>query len=126
MSSARTDLVEEWQELAARHARVNEALERDLQRSHGLSVSEFEALACLAKNSPDGCRLQELEGNVHVSQSAMSRLISRLADEGLVERRTCEQDRRGIFAYLTADGRDRLAAAEGTQADVLERTLRDA
>lgn len=125
MSTTPADLVLEWQELAARHARVNEAMERELQRAHGLTVSEFETLACLAKNSPDGCRLQEIEGNVHVSQSAMSRLIGRLTDEGLVERRTCQQDRRGVFAYLTEGGRERLSAAQATQAEVLARTLRD-
>ena len=113
----------QWRELLARHARVNEALERELQRNHRLSVTEFEALQHLAESDANGCRLQQLVADVHMSQSALSRLIGRLADEGLVERRTCTDDRRGIFAVITDAGRDRLAEAVPTQHDVLSRTL---
>ncbi|XAY03825.1 hypothetical protein DSM112329_00648 [Paraconexibacter sp. AEG42_29] len=115
----------EWRELLARHARVNEALERELERHHRLSVTEFEALQHLAENDVDGCRLQQLVDDVHMSQSALSRLIGRLTDEGLVERRSCTSDRRGIFAVITDAGRQRLAEAKPTHEAVLERTLRD-
>ena len=118
-----TDLVGEWRELLARHARVNAALERELQRRHGLSVTEYEALQCLAAKPDDGCRLQKLVDDVHMSQSALSRLISRLELQGLVERRTCADDRRGIFACVTESGRALLAEAEPTHLAVLAETL---
>lgn len=117
-------LLREWRELLARHAKVNEALERELQRHHRLTVTEFEALQRLAESSTDGCRLQSLVEDVHMSQSALSRLIGRLDDEGLVERRTGTNDRRGIDAIITNAGRQRLAEAEPTHAAVLEKTLR--
>jgi DNA-binding MarR family transcriptional regulator len=107
-----------------RHARVTAALERELQREHRLSVTELEALQRLAEKDADGCRLQKLVADVHMSQSALSRLIGRLTDEGLVERRHCAEDGRGVYAYLTEAGRRRLAEAEPTQHDVLRRTLR--
>jgi DNA-binding MarR family transcriptional regulator len=116
-------LVDEWRELMSRHARINDALEKELQRKHRLSVTEFEALQRLADHSEDGCRLQQLVDDVHMSQSALSRLISRLEGEGLVDRRTCSDDRRGIFACLTTEGRDRLAQAEPTQRAVLAQHL---
>jgi DNA-binding MarR family transcriptional regulator len=116
-------LVDEWRELLARHARVNAALERELQARHGLSVTEFEALQRLAEKDEDGCRLQQLVDDVHMSQSALSRLITRLEQRGLVDRRSCETDRRGMFACLTQAGRDLLAEAEPTQAEVLARVL---
>ena len=103
--------------------RVTEALERELQRKHGLSVTELEALQRLAEGDAHGCRLQQLVGDVHMSQSALSRLVGRLADEGLVERRQCSEDRRGVYASLTEAGRERLAEAEPTQRAVLEQTL---
>lgn len=123
MSPQKSSLVGEWRELLARHARVNEALERELQRHHRLSVTEFEALQRLAESDDHGCRLQQLVDDVHMSQSALSRLVGRLADEGLVARRNCSDDRRGIYACITAAGRARLREAEPTQHDVLERTL---
>ena len=116
-------IIDEWRELLARHARVTEALERELQRKHGLSVTELEALQRLAESDARGCRLQQLVGDVHMSQSALSRLVGRLADEGLVERRQCAEDRRGVYASLTEAGRERLAEAEPTQRAVLEQTL---
>jgi DNA-binding MarR family transcriptional regulator len=116
-------LVGEWRELLARHAKVNEALERELQRRHGLSVTEFEALQRLSENTEDGCRLQQLVDDVHMSQSALSRLISRLEERGLVARKSCSIDRRGIFACLTPEGAELLAGAEPTQHEVLSRVL---
>lgn len=121
--SQQASLVSEWRDLLARHARVNAELERELQRRHGLGVTEFEALQRLAEDHADGCRLQQLVEDVHMSQSALSRLIGRLTDEGLVERRSCAEDRRGVYACITDAGRARLAEAEPTQRDVLARTL---
>jgi DNA-binding MarR family transcriptional regulator len=123
MSTTASPLVGQWRELLAQHARVNEALERELQRKHRLTVTEFEALQRLAETAEDGCRLQQLVEDVHMSQSALSRLIGRLADEGLVERRSCSEDRRGIYACITEAGRERLREAEPTQHEVLSRTL---
>ncbi|WP_241004373.1 MarR family winged helix-turn-helix transcriptional regulator [Conexibacter sp. SYSU D00693] len=123
MSASETDLVGEWRDLLARHARVTDALERALQRHHQLSVTEFEALQRLAENEDDGCRLQQLVDDVHMSQSALSRLVSRLEERGLVVRKACEMDRRGTYACLTQEGRDRLRSAEPTQRDVLAQVL---
>jgi DNA-binding MarR family transcriptional regulator len=123
MSSTGPQLIDEWRELLARHARVNAALERDLQRHHRLSVTELEALQRLEENDVDGCRLQKLVEDVHMSQSALSRLVSRLEEEGLVSRRSCAEDRRGTYACITDAGRARVREAEATQREVLARTL---
>ena len=123
MADTGPQLIDEWRDLLARHARVNAALERDLQRHHRLSVTELEALQRLQEKHVDGCRLQQLVEDVHMSQSALSRLVSRLEEEGLVERRSCSEDRRGIFACITDAGRARVREAEATQREVLARTL---
>jgi DNA-binding MarR family transcriptional regulator len=123
MTDTGAQLIDEWRDLLARHARVNAALERDLQRHHRLSVTELEALQRLQEKHVDGCRLQQLVEDVHMSQSALSRLVSRLEEEGLVERRSCSDDRRGIFACITDAGRARVREAEATQREVLARTL---
>ena len=116
-------LVEVWRDLFARHARIHDALERELQRRHGLTVTEFEALQRLAEKAQDGCRLQQLVDDVHMSQSALSRLVSRLEERGLVVRKTCSDDRRGIFACLTDEGAELLREAQPTQHEVLSRVL---
>jgi DNA-binding MarR family transcriptional regulator len=123
MSASEQALVESWRELADRHARVSCALERVLQDEHGLGVSEFEVLERLAVGDKYQRRMQELADSVYLSQSALSRLIGRLESEGLVTRAICSEDRRGIFACITDQGRARYEAARPTQRRVLADAL---
>jgi DNA-binding MarR family transcriptional regulator len=123
MSAPETALVQSWRDLADRHARVTCALERVLQDEHGLGVSEFEVMERLAAADKSQHRMQELAESVYLSQSALSRLIGRLEAEGLVSRAICSEDRRGIFACLTPEGRARYEAARPTQRRVLAESL---
>ena len=116
------DLADAWSETLRRHARISCALERELQTAHGLGVSEFEVLEWLAVHGKDDCRMQELSEGVHLSQSALSRLVGRLEADGLVFRRLCQADRRGIYACITDEGRSRYEAARPTQRAVLAAT----
>jgi DNA-binding MarR family transcriptional regulator len=116
-------LVETWRGVAQCHAKVSAALDKALEREHGLGLSEFEVLEQLATTDDDGCRMQDLAGSVCLSQSALSRLIGRLEADGLVHRAMCTEDRRGIFAHLTDAGRARWEAARPTHRAVLAEQL---
>ena len=96
-------LVDQWREMLALHARTQCELDRALHQ-HGLCGSDFEVLDVL---SADACafRVQEISERVHLSQSALSRLIARLEKDGLVERGMCAEDRRGVRVTLTDKGR---------------------
>jgi DNA-binding MarR family transcriptional regulator len=122
MAHVETQLVEAWRDLLERHARTTAALERRLEHEHDLGVSEFEVLERLAA-CEDKVRMQELAGAVHLSQSALSRVVARLENEGLVSRGMCPDDRRGIMACLTDAGRERYEAARPTHREVLAETL---
>ena len=117
------ELVSQWRELVASHAAVTAALEHDLGERHGLGVTEFEVLERLAENPEHLFRVQELAESVHLSQSALSRMIGRLEQHGLVGRSLCDDDRRGIYVCLTDAGRRRHAEALPTQRAVLAATL---
>ena len=116
-------MVRAWRALAASHAAVCSALERELGERHGLGVSDFEVLERLAESADHQFRAQELADAVHLSQSALSRLVDRLARHGLVERCGCDVDRRGIYVVLTEAGEQRHAQAVPTHRDVLARHL---
>jgi DNA-binding MarR family transcriptional regulator len=119
-----SELVATWRGVSQCHARVNGALEKALQKDHALGLSEFEVLEHLATTpDTDGCRMQELADAVCLSQSALSRLIGRLETDGLVCRAMCANDRRGIFAHLTDEGRARWEAARPTHRAVLAETM---
>ncbi|WP_425248128.1 MarR family winged helix-turn-helix transcriptional regulator, partial [Streptomyces sp. NEAU-NA10] len=100
-------LVEQWRDILALHARTQCELDRALHQ-HGLCASDFEVLDVLAGGvPPDGScsfRVQEIAERVHLSQSALSRLIARLEKDGLVERGMCPEDRRGVQVVLTGKG----------------------
>ena len=123
MGASDQALTKSWRDLLDRHYRVSCALEKALQDEHGLGVSEFEVLERLADGKKDQRRMQELAEAVHLSQSALSRVVGRLETDGLVVRGMCAHDRRGIYACLTPEGRRRYEAAKPAQRRALAETL---
>ncbi|MER6629451.1 MarR family transcriptional regulator [Streptomyces sp. NPDC000987] len=120
-------LEERWRDILSVHARTMCEIDRVLH-PHGLGASDFEVLDLLASEAPargDHCRVQNLVGRVHLSQSALSRLIGRLEKDGLVERSACTEDRRGVWVALTVRGREVHARALPLQRAALTRTLDD-
>jgi DNA-binding MarR family transcriptional regulator len=111
-------LAAEWHQLMGRYQRLMCALDRELG-AHDLSASEFEVLQQLHQAKECSLRMTELGESAHLSQSALSRLVSRLERDGLLERVTCDDDRRALFVKLTKDGRERYADARPTQRRVL-------
>src|SRR5262245_59271255 len=97
----RHQLVDRWNQLEADHARVREALEHRLQREHRLCLTEYEVLRRLSEAPEGHRRIQELGEEIHLSQSALSRLVQRLEDDGYASRKVCDHDRRGVFACVT-------------------------
>lgn len=115
-------LVEEWRQLLDRHAAVSCALEKALQDQHGIGLSEFETLDRVVDANCGKYRMADLAGDIHLSQSALSRAITRLEKDGLVERSACADDRRSVFVCLTDQGREVYDAALPTHRAVLEGT----
>ena len=123
MSVTQDSVVTAWREMAACHAAACAALERELGERHGLGVSDFEVLERLAESGERKFRAQDLAEAVHLSQSALSRLVDRLARHGLVERCGCEGDRRGVYVVLTEAGERRHTEAVPTHRGILGRML---
>jgi DNA-binding MarR family transcriptional regulator len=123
VGATQDSVVTAWREMAACHAAACAALERELGEQHGLGVSDFEVLERLAESEEHKFRAQDLAEAVHLSQSALSRLVDRLARHGLVERCGCEGDRRGVYVVLTEAGERRHTEAVPTHRGVLERLL---
>lgn len=115
-----------WRTLAALHARIEDELERALQRQHGISVSEYSVLDVLARQDDYHLRMNQLSNAVVLSQSATTRLVNRLEDRGLLSRYLCATDRRGIYTEVTPAGRELLAEARPTHDAVLSEALEKA
>ncbi|MFJ3234941.1 MarR family winged helix-turn-helix transcriptional regulator [Streptomyces sp. NPDC086787] len=125
VNTAETRLEARWREILSVHARTLCEIDRALH-PHGLGASDFEVLDILAAEAPregDQCRVQNLAGRIHLSQSALSRLIARLEKDGLVKRSACAEDRRGVWVALTGRGRELHSEVRPLQRAVLARML---
>jgi DNA-binding MarR family transcriptional regulator len=87
-----------------------------------LGPSEYAVLDELSRQDLLHMRMQELSAAAGLSQSATTRLVARLERRGLLQRLICEEDRRGIYTEITAEGQRVLAAARATH----DRALTDA
>jgi len=111
-----------WRDLSADFFRIAAALDRALSSKHDLTATEFDVLERLAGAEKGELRLAELAGQVYLSQSALSRLVTRLESDGLVGRHACDTDRRSVFAQITEKGRSTYEAARPTQRETLRAT----
>jgi len=115
-----------WRTLAALHGQIEAALEKALQREHGLSVVEFTVLDALSRQDGWHMRMQQLARAAALSASATTRLVTRLENRGLLTRVLCADDRRGIYTELTPAGRALLDRARPLHDEVLRTTLDEA
>lgn len=65
---------------------------------------EYDVLYNLSRCPNGWLRLNELSKNVLLTQPSISRMVDRLEARGLIQRRTPENDRRGVLIGLTEDG----------------------
>ena len=110
-----------WRGMLRVHGEIVAQLDAELEREHGLPLSSYEVLIYLAGAPAGRLRMGELAASMLVSRSGLTRLVDRLERDGLVTRERCEDDARGYFAVITAEGRRRVAAARPTHLDGVRR-----
>lgn len=96
--------VEAWQTLVRAFNGVTRMTEASIAGSQ-LDPSDYDVLLTLAQGPPEGLRPIELTQRVLITKSGMTRLVDRLEERGLIERRECATDRRGRLIALTSRGR---------------------
>ncbi|MCT9090392.1 MarR family transcriptional regulator [Streptomyces sp. ASQP_92] len=122
---ALTALAQGWCALSLLHGKIDAHIERALQAGHDLSVREYSLLDVLSRqhSGPGGhLQMKQVADAVVLSQSATTRLVTRLEDRGLLTRYLCDTDRRGIYTDVTDAGLALLAEARPTN----DRALREA
>jgi DNA-binding MarR family transcriptional regulator len=108
-----------WRGMLRVHAELVRRLDAELQARHGISLTAYEVLMLLADAPRGRMRVSALSASTLLSVSGVSRMIDRLAREGLVVKEACEEDGRGAEVALTNMGRGRVRAARASHlADV--------
>lgn len=89
-------------------------------------MREYSLLDVLSRqhSGPGGhLRMHQVADSVVLSQSATTRLVSRLEDRGLLNRYLCDTDRRGIYTDVSEAGLALLAEARPTNDAALREAL---
>lgn len=102
-----------WEALMTAHTTLlRQFAAEEIWRENGLTMREYDVLYTLAKlaaregDHPRGARIGELQHGVLLSQPALSRMVDRLAERGLVERVEDRDDRRAVRVRLSPAGRE--------------------
>jgi DNA-binding MarR family transcriptional regulator len=104
---------------------VPRAIDADLTREQRLTLNEYSALMHLSEAPHRLLRMSELAAACDVSLSGMTRIVTRLEADGLIERVQCAEDARGSNAVLTDAGLARLEAAYPTHLASTRRHITD-
>lgn len=92
-----------WESLLRSQVAVMRELHREPLFKE-LGGSEYDVLYNLSRCPSGWLRLNELYDNVLLTQPSISRMVDRLEARGLIQRKTPENDRRGVLVGLTEEG----------------------
>ena len=105
--------LEKWFDFNRRQVELEAILEETIaeQSEQNLTLKEFYLLHFLNQAEGKSLRQIDLPDKLHLSPSAVSRMVARLeaTNCGLLSRRCCDQDKRASFICLTSEGQTTLA-----------------
>ncbi|GAA1253064.1 MarR family transcriptional regulator [Kitasatospora nipponensis] len=100
-----------WRGFLAASNLVARHLEQQLKDEAGLSHTQYEILVHLSASADGSLRMADLAERLVTSKSGLTYQVAQLEKAGLVGRRSCPSDVRGVFAYLTEHGTEVLRQA---------------
>jgi DNA-binding MarR family transcriptional regulator len=112
-----------WRSLLTMVSRLSAAMNRQLQRDCGLSLSDYDVLVALSERGP--LRMYQLADRLAWEQSRLSHQLRRMRDRGLVVRHGSDDDRRGATVVLTEAGRTALEFAAPGHAELVRSLVFD-
>ena len=115
-----TVALDAWVALLRGHAALVRELNAELQRDHGLTINDYEALLLLANAGGRRLRRTDLARSLALTPSGVTRLLDGLEAAGLVGSETCASDGRVTYAVLTEPGSEKLAAASCSHVAAIE------
>ncbi len=106
-----------WRNYVVGASMLADRLHRELQDGHGVSLADYEVLVRLSEQPGRRMRMSQLADEVASSKSRVSHQVARMEREGLLRRRECPEDGRGVFAELADAGMALLEASAPTHVE---------
>jgi DNA-binding MarR family transcriptional regulator len=120
---SRAKAVQLWEGLSRAHSTMTAALEKDMLPEAGVPLGWYEVLLHLSRKSQGLMRYQELAKVAGITDSGASRRLDQMVKAGLIDRRSCPTDRRGVYAHLTPAGKVAFERAHAVFLRSLDRNL---
>ena len=115
-----------WRQYLNISRRLQERIERDMQRQAGMPQAYYLILAMLSEAPGHSLRMNQLADILSASQSRTSHAVARLEEQGWVRRERTPEDGRGQIALLTDAGWVRVQELAPGHADTVRCTMFDA
>ncbi|MFS9115966.1 MarR family winged helix-turn-helix transcriptional regulator [Streptococcus infantis] len=116
--------LDKWFDFNRRQVELEAILEQTIaeQSEQNLTLKEFYLLHFLNQAQEKSLRQIDLPDKLHLSPSAVSRMVARLEAKNcaLLSRRCCDQDKRASFICLTSEGQTTLAYLQKAVEESLE------
>ena len=116
--------LDKWFDFNRRQVELEALLEQTIaeQSDQSLTLKEFYLLHFLNQAQEKSLRQIDLPDKLHLSPSAVSRMVARLEAKNcaLLSRRCCDQDKRASFICLTKEGQTTLAYLQKAVEESLE------
>lgn len=112
-----------WRALLGAFTSIHDELADELLEQTGVHIVHYEILLLLYEAGEDGIRPSEIAERRQLSRSGATRLIDKLEANGIVERRSCGDDRRGNVVVLGEEGRKTFTKAGRVHLAGIERLV---
>ena len=113
-------LLQKWNALQSGFRRLTDQLLCDVENSTGLAPSSFQVLWFLLTTPGLSAPMNQLTETLGFTTAGTTKVADRLAEAGLLERRSHPTDRWVILAALTEDGHQTASTAARTFARALQ------
>lgn len=106
-----------WRLMMEKYQDFMTRFEHEFRTRHGLSANQFDVLINVSTSAQ--VRQRDLLRSLVMSRSALSRLLGKLEERGLVTQAADPEDHRGVLVALTEAGLKLCAEAAETNAEII-------
>ena len=114
-----------WRLMLAGFTKISRTIDDRLQAGGDISSSEFAVLVALSEGEDRTLRLRELCEELGWDRSRASHQVTRMQKRGLLTKRKCPGDARGVLVTLTDQGMSHLEEAVPDHVETVRRLIFD-
>ena len=114
-----------WRLMLAGFTKISRTIDDRLQAGGDISSPEFSVLVALSEAQDHTLRLRELCEELGWDRSRASHQVTRMKKRGLLTKKKCPGDARGVLVILTAQGMSHLEEAVPDHVETVRRLIFD-